>query len=167
MENKELSRDTIYNNFTSEYGTDVLIILEKADIEEDKERKFTVISNGRLTAAGTDHLVDDFYIMHDFEKPSILRYNECGEIWSREYWLINEYITNSEEEFNKMKQKVKDLSISRVINRIKDLKLLEKYRLIAQEYWLIEEWDEHEENVYSKLMDKIKQRQVVLKLENN
>ena len=66
-----------------------------------------------------------------------------------------------------MKQKVKDLSISRVINRIKDLKLLEKYRLIAQEYWLIEEWDEHEENVYSKLMDKIKQRQVVLKLENN
>ena len=127
----------------------------------------TRIENVMLAGRSIMVEIKDGYNFHNLYEPSIIRYDEDGEIWSREYYVLGKYITDNKNEFFKMKEKCINLSILKSINKIRSISKLEKYKVFL-EYYLCYDTDPHDEetiNKYNEALDKLESRLIILKLE--
>lgn len=151
-------------NYDDEYGNKVDVL---STYDENGVNYNTIIENGILAGRSIMVEIKDGYNFHNLYEPSIIRYDEDGEIWSREYYVLGKYITDNKKEFFEMKEKCMNLSILKSINKIKSISKLEKYKVFL-EYYLCYDTDPHDEetiNKYSEALDKLESRLIILKLE--
>ena len=99
-------------NYDDEYGNNVDVL---STYDEDGVNYNTIIENGILAGRSIMVEIKDGYNFHNLYEPSIIRYDEDGEIWSREYYVLGKYITDNKNEFFKMKEKCINLSILKSI----------------------------------------------------
>ena len=151
-------------NYDDEYGNKVDVL---STYDENGVNYNTIIENGILAGRSIMVEIKDGYNFHNLYEPSIIRYDEDGEIWSREYYVLGKYITDNKNEFFKMKEKCINLSILKSINKIRSISKLEKYKVFL-EYYLCYDTDLHDEetiNKYNEALDKLESRLIILKLE--
>ena len=151
-------------NYDDEYGNKVDVL---STCDENGVNYNTIFENGILAGRSIMVEIKDGYNFHNLYEPSIIRYDEDGEIWSREYYVLGEYITDNKNEFFKMKEKCINLSILKSINKIRSISKLEKYKVFL-EYYLCYDNDPHDEetiNKYNEALDKLESRLIILKLE--
>ena len=151
-------------NYDDEDGNKVDIL---STCDENGVNYNTIFENGILAGRSIMVEIKDGYNFHNLYEPSIIRYDEDGEIWSREYYVLGKYITDNKNEFFKMKEKCINLSILKSINKIRSISKLEKYKVFL-EYYLYYDTDTHDEetiNKYNEALDKLESRLIILKLE--
>ena len=151
-------------NYDDEYGNKVDVL---STCDENGVNYNTIIENGMLAGRSMMVEIKDGYNFHNLYEPSIIRYDEDGEIWSREYYVLGKYITDNKNEFFKMKEKCINLSILKSINKIRSISKLEKYKVFL-EYYLCYDTDPRDEetiNKYNEALDKLESRLIILKLE--
>ena len=151
-------------NYDDEDGNKVDVL---STCDENGVNYNTIFENGILAGRSIMVEIKDGYNFHNLYEPSIIRYDEDGEIWSREYYVLGEYITNNKKEFFEMKEKCMNLSILKSINKIRSISKLEKYKVFL-EYYLCYDTDPHDEetiNKYNEALDKLESRLIILKLE--
>ena len=151
-------------NYDDEDGNKVDVL---STCDENGVNYNIIIENGILAGRSIMVEIKDGYNFHNLYEPSIIRYDEDGEIWSREYYVLGKYITDNKNEFFKMKEKCINLSILKSINKIRSISKLEKYKVFL-EYYLCYDTDPHDEetiNKYNKALDKLESRLIILKLE--
>ena len=151
-------------NYDDEDGNKVDVL---STCDENGVNYNTIIENGMLAGRSIMVEIKDGYNFHNLYEPSIIRYDEDGEIWSREYYVLGKYITDNKNEFFKMKEKCINLSILKSINKIRSISKLEKYKVFL-EYYLCYDTDPHDEetiNKYNEALDKLESRLIILKLE--
>ena len=151
-------------NYDDEDGNKVDVL---STYDENGVNYNTIFENGILAGRSIMVEIKDGYNFHNLYEPSIIRYDEDGEIWSREYYVLGKYITDNKNEFFKMKEKCINLSILKSINKIRSVSKLEKYKVFL-EYYLCYDTDPHDEetiNKYNKALDKLESRLIILKLE--
>lgn len=151
-------------NYDDEDGNKVDVL---STCDENGVNYNTIIENGILAGRSIMVEIKDGYNFHNLYEPSIIRYDEDGEIWSREYYVLGKYITDNKNEFFKMKEKCINLSILKSINKIRSISKLEKYKVFL-EYYLCYDTDTHDEetiNKYNEALDKLESRLIILKLE--
>ena len=145
--------------------------MNKVDIlstcDENGVNYNTIIENGMLAGRSIMVEIKDGYNFHNLYEPSIIRYDEDGEIWSREYYVLGEYITDNKNEFFKMKEKCMNLSILKSINKIRSISKLEKYKVFLEYYLCYDtnSWEDEVINKYNEALDKLESRLIILKLE--
>ena len=133
-------------NYDDEYGNKVDVL---STYDENGVNYNTIIENGILAGRSIMVEIKDGYNFHNLYEPSIIRYDEDGEIWSREYYVLGKYITDNKNEFFKMKEKCINLSILKSINKIRSISKLEKYKVFL-EYYLCYDTDPHDEETINK-----------------
>ena len=83
-------------NYDDEDGNKVDVL---STYDENGVNYNTIFENGILAGRSIMVEIKDGYNFHNLYEPSIIRYDEDGEIWSREYYVLGEYITDNKNEF--------------------------------------------------------------------